>query len=279
MGSMVGNGRQNVMSDQTEQARAIESGELAATPARSRRRFGRRALMLGAAATGAGVAASLAGGAGAEAAPDGSGAVQLGKNNSTHSTTQVITRGGSGLKGQTYASGQSGVVGFDTSTASGGHGVYGHSIHGFGILGISEHSSGIVGQNTTAGQSGVAGIDMTPGSGGHGVFGQSSKGDAVYCTSENGNALHCSSSKGNALFVEGKAKFSNSGVTDVPAHKKTLTISNGTVTPGSIVLATIQKPQSGVYIEAAEPGSGSFTITLSAAPSGPLPIGWMILVH
>jgi hypothetical protein len=235
--------------------------------------------MLGAAATGAGVAASIAGGAGAEAAPEGSGAVQLGKNNSTNATTQVITHGGDGLKGQTYASSHSGVVGYDTSTSAGGHGVYGRSIHGFGILGISEKSSGIVGQNTSVGQSGVAGIDMTPTAGGHGVFGQSSKGDAIFCTSENGNALHCTSPKGTALLVEGKAKFSNSGVTNVPSHQTTVTISNSSVTPTSIVLATIQKPQSGVYIEAAQPGSGSFTITLNKAPSGPLPIGWMILVH
>jgi hypothetical protein len=270
------------MSDQSDQARAIESDEQGATPAspaRGRRRFGRRALMLGAAATGAGVAASIAGGAAAEAAPDASGAVLLGKDNSAKATTQVITRGGDGVKGQTFASGHSGVVGFDTSTASTGHGVYGHSIHGIGILGISEHSSGIVGQNTTVGKSGVAGIDMTPGAGGHGLFGQSSKGDAIFGTSENGAAVHCTSPKGMALNVEGRAKFSNSGVTSVPAHQKTVTISNASVTPTSIVLATIQKPQSGVYIEAAEPGSGSFTVTLSASPSSSLPIGWMILVH
>ncbi len=254
--------------------------QISTSPAmRSRRRFGRRALMFGAATTGAGVAAALAGGATAQAEPAGSSAVLLGKDNSTRSTTQVITRGGDGLKGQTYARDHSGVVGFDTSTASGGHGVYGRSVHGFGILGISEHGTGIVGQNSTAGQSGVAGIDLTSGSGGRGLFGQSSKGDAIFCTSENGNALHCTSPKGTALVVEGKAKFSNSGVTNVPAHQKTVKITNGSVTPESIVLATIQKPQGGVYIEAAEPGAGSFTITLSASPSSPLPIGWMILVH
>jgi hypothetical protein len=274
------------MSDHSAQRRAMESegseGKAQTLPnpaVRSRRRFGRRALMLGAATTGAGVAATLAGGASAQAEPAGSAAVLLGKNNSAKSTTQVITRGGDGLKGQTYARDHSGVTGFDTSSASGGHGVYGRSVHGFGILGISEHGTGIVGQNSTAGQSGVAGIDMTAGSGGRGLFGQSSKGDAVFCTSESGTALHCTSPKGTALLVDGKAKFSNSGVTNVPAHHRTVKVTNGSVTPESIVLATIQKPQSGVYIEAAEPAAGSFTITLSAGPSSPLPIGWMILVH
>ena len=271
------------MSDQSDRARAIESDEVAATPAspaaRERRRFGRRALIFGAAATGAGVAATIAGGAAAEAAPAGSGAVQLGKNNSTNATTQVITHGGDGLKGQTFASGHSGIVGFDTSSASTGHGVYGNSMHGIGVLGISQHSTGVVGQTSTSGKSGVAGIDQTPGKGAHGLFGQSPKGDAVFATSESGNGLHCTSQKGTALLVEGKAKFSNSGVTSVPSHQTTVTVHNSSVTPTSIVLATIQKPQSGVYIEAAQPGSGSFTITLSQAPSGSLPVGWMILDH
>jgi hypothetical protein len=269
------------MSDPSDQASAIESDEQAATPAspvRGRRRFGRRALMLGAAASGAGVAASIAGGAGAEAAPEASGAVQLGKSNAAKATTQVITKGGDGLKGQTSATNHSGIVGFDVSSAFGGHGVYGHSIHGVAILGISQHHTAIVGQTTTAGQSGVAGIDMTSGPGAHALFGQSSKGDAVFGTSESGNALHGTSGKGTALVVEGKAKFSTSGVTNVPAHQKTVTISNGHCTPTSIVLATIQKP-SGVSIEAAEPGSGSFTITLTGTPSSAVPIGWIILDH
>jgi hypothetical protein len=269
------NGRQNVMRDQSGQRSEI-TPDADARAGRGRRRFGRRALMLGAAATGAGVAASLAGGT-AEAAPDSSGAVLLGKDNSTRSTTQVITRGGSGLKGQTYASGQSGVVGFDTSTEKGGHGVYGRSIHGFGILGISEHSTGIVGQNTTPGQSGVAGIDLAPGKGGSGLFGQSHGGDAILATSENGNALHCTSQHGTALLVEGKAKFSYSGVTSVPRGHKTVTVTHGGVTSSSIVIATIQKPQSGISIEGAEPGAGSFTITLTGSPSASVPVGWIIL--
>lgn len=92
--------------------------------------------MLGAAATGAGVVASVA-----EAASGKQPAVLLGKANSAHVTTQVITRAGDGIKGQTFATGHSGVVGFDTSTTSSGHGLYGHSIHGLGVLGISQHST------------------------------------------------------------------------------------------------------------------------------------------
>jgi hypothetical protein len=296
------------MSDQSEQTRAIESDAWAAqamladqaVPASqagtgreagpaddtgsarpSRRRFGRRLLMLGAAATGAGVAASLTSGAAADAAPDGSTAgstaVKLGQYNTAHATTQVTTRSGSGLVGQTFAAGQSGVVGFDTSTASDAHGVYGRSIHGFGVLGISEHSSGVVGQTSTAGAAGVSGIDLAPIVGARGLFGQSHVGDALYATSANGNAVHAWSSNGNALLVEGRAKFGYSGVANVPSGQQSVTVSRQGVTPSDIVLATIQKPQHGIYVEGAEAGTNSFTITLSGKPSGSLPIGWIIL--
>jgi hypothetical protein len=270
------------MSDQSEQAHAIASDAEVAAPSladlgRRGRRFGRRALMLGAAAAGAGAAASIAGGSAADAAPDGSSAVLLGKNNSTNSTTQVITRGGDGLKGQTFANNHSGVTGYDTSKGSQGHGVYGRSTNGIGVLGISDHSSGIVGQNVTPGKSGVAGIDMTPGSGGHGLFGQSSKGDAMFATSENGNAVHCTSAKGTALLVEGKTKFSTSGLSFVSNGHATATVSHSSVTSSSIILATIQKPESGIYIEGVEASNGSFTITLSNKPSAALPVGWFII--
>lgn len=131
------------MSDQPGQASGIDPVTDRGQAALSRR-FGRRTLMLGAAATGAGVAASVAGGGAAQAAGKQS-AVLLGKSNSAHGTTQVITRVGDGLKGQTFAPGHSGVVGLDASTKSTGHGLYGNSIHGLGVLGISQHGTGITG--------------------------------------------------------------------------------------------------------------------------------------
>ena len=210
--------------------------------------------MLGAAAAGAGVAASLAGGSLAEAAPDAGSAVQLGKSNSAKATTQVITKGGDGLKGQTSATNHSGIVGFDTSSGTGGHGVYGNSVHGDGVLGISAHKTGVVGQGSTVGQSGVAGIDVTPTTGGHGLFGQSQHGDGLYATSPNGVALRGQSAHGLALHVEGKAKFANSGVVTVPSGHKTANVNVPGLTSSNIVLATIQNPQSGIFIEGAAAG-------------------------
>jgi hypothetical protein len=265
----------NVMSDESGQARGTgQPGDDAPTAAG---RFGRRALMLGAAATGAGVAATMAGGGIAEAAPDGPSAVLLGRSNSAHGSTQVITKAGNGLLGQTSANGQSGVVGFDTSTARNGHGLYGHSIHGFGVRGISQRSTGVVGQGSTVGQSGVAGIDLTPTTGAHGLFGQSQHGDALFATSTHGVAVRGQSAHGLALHVQGKAKFSHSGVATIASGHKSVTVNLPGVTASNIVLATIQNPQDGISMAGAQAGSGSFTIMLNKSSASSVKVGWMVL--
>lgn len=263
------------MSDQSGQARATEPA--ADSRSSALRRLGRRALMLGAAASGAGVAASMAGAGPAEAAGGAQKPVLLGKYNPARSTTQVITRGGSGLLGQTYAQDQSGVVGFDTSAASGGHGVYGHSIHGAGVLGISQRGAGVVGQGSSVGQSGVAGVDITPVTGAHGVFAQSRHGDGLYATSPNGTAIRGSSAHGLALHVQGRAKFSQSGVATVANGHTSVTVSLPGVEPSDIVLATIQRPHGGLAVAGAQAGSGSFTITLTGPAKSGVPVGWMVL--
>jgi hypothetical protein len=286
-------------------------------------RHGRRTLMRGTAAAGAGVVASLALGGLAEAQPDGSGPVSLGKANLADATTSVNAKSGTGLEGRTRSSGQSGVSGFDDTTEPGAYGVYGRSKRGHGVLGISEQGSGIVGQASVSGQSGVAGIDLTPGPGGHGtygqsnygfgvfgfsyhgtgvvgqghgtgqsgvagidissasdcrgVFGQSHHGTAVYATTTDGTAVLASSSGGIALDVRGPAKFSNSGITTVPAGDSSITVTAAGVTASSIVLATIQAPQSGIHIEGATPAAGSFTITLSGKAASDLAIGWLAI--
>jgi hypothetical protein len=264
----------DMMSDQSEHPAAIEpvaGGE--APPAT--RRSGRRAVMLGAAATGAGLAAMLAGGAAAEAAPDSSAAVRLGKSNSADATTQILTKGGDGLKAQTSAADHAGLNGVNTSPSPSGHGVYGVSSYGTGILGIGEHGNGVVGQTNGPGKSAVSGIDAS--SGGNGVFGQSATGKAVWGSSQHGTGVHASSEHGIALQVNGRARFTNSGVIVVPSGHKSVTHSFPGVSEETIVLATIQTPQSGLFIEGAQAGSGSFTLTFSKKTSGTLRVGWMLL--
>src|SRR5215475_6950367 len=87
------NGRQKHMSERSGQDRKIDSAKDADTASLAGR-FGRRALMLGAAAAGAGAAASLVGGV-AEAAP--ASGIVLGKNNTTSGSTIVTSKKGTGF--------------------------------------------------------------------------------------------------------------------------------------------------------------------------------------
>src|SRR5215472_13355819 len=148
-------GRQDVMTDQPERASEIDqSGDRA--PGSLPARYGRRALMLGAAATGAGVAASLVGSGLAEAAPDASPPVLLGKTNTTSGTTIVASGSGTGLFGHAHTAGQAGVKGFDTSSGKKGFGVYGQSVNGVGVNGISKNNNGVAGNTSAIGFSGVS---------------------------------------------------------------------------------------------------------------------------
>lgn len=299
------------MSDRPERANNIDQRGVK-TPETLPARYGRRAVMLGAATAGAGVAANLVGGGVGEAATDVSLPVLLGKSNTTSGTTTVTSRLHTGLSGHAQVNNQAGVAGFNTGAGINSFGVLGHSVHGTGVNGVSQHSNGIVGNAATVGFSGVAGIDFCKTKGAQGVYGQSNLGDAVLgvsfggtgvvghsrtpgqsgvfgqdaaphggngvsAQSHNGTALFATSVKGVALHVDGRARFKNSGVAAVSAGQRTKTVSVPGMTASSLVLATIQDPQNGVFIEGAKPAAGSFTITLSKNAASSLPVAWFVL--
>lgn len=297
------------MSNRSEQARKIDSandGESAPLAGR----FGRRALMLGAAAAGAGAAASLVGGT-AEAAP--TSGIALNKTTTTSGSTVLISKKGTGFSGHTSTHGQAGISGIDKNTVKGSFGLLGESDHGTGILGLSHGGDGITGQTVTKGKSGVAGLDFSKDEGAHGVYGQSNLGvgvfgisfgdngifgqsqtvgksavvgvdllkkaggNAVFAQSHHGTAVAALSDAGVALHVEGRAKFKNSGTASVPAGQNSVKVTVGGLTTANIVLATIQNPQAGVFIEGAQPGAGSFTITLSKKAPSAVHVGWFVI--
>jgi hypothetical protein len=220
-------------------------------------RYGRRALILGAAAAGAGLAADLVAGGTAEAAPDSSPPVLLGKINIASGSTVVGSQHANGLEGHTHTGGRSGVSGIDFNKKKGSNGVYGQTNHGVGVYGIAlGGGNGVVGRSNTSGFSGVIGQDAAP-SGGTALLGQSSH--------------------GLALHTEGRVKMSTSGVATVPAGQRTATVPHAGMTASSKVFVTIQQAQSGVHIEGAEPGEESFTLTLSKSPSASLRVAWFVL--
>lgn len=112
----------------------------------------------------------------------------------------------------------------------------------------------------------ASGRDKAP-KGGHGVIARS----------EHGTGLLTASTLGIALQVDGKAKFSNSGVAKVPSGTRTVKVSHAGVDSSSIIMATIQSPQSGVYLEGAQAGQGVITFTLSKNATGSVPVGYLIL--
>jgi hypothetical protein len=243
---------------------------------RWRVRYGRRAVLAGAAAAGAGAMASLAAGTGVAQAA--SNPVELGETNSTSGTTEVISSSATGLQGQTSTQGASGVAGLDTAGISGSHGVYGRSLNGTGVYG--KLGTGAV-PPAVSESAGVAGYDAT-GDVNIGVYGYSGTGYGVYAYSDSGIALQVDGpaefSAGGSVYLSGQLHYAGAGVATVPKGKKTVIVKDvGLVFTDSMVLATIQQAQSGVYIEAAQPGTGKITITLSQAAKSDLPVAWFVV--
>ncbi len=143
--------------------------------------------MLGAVATGTGLAAGLvASPSPADAANRQGQAVLLGQNgrnaNTATGTTQIDTTSGDGLQAHTTGDSSShGILG----TATKGTGVLGSSIAGHGVLGSSTRGIGVFGETLGNGGYGVCGIDASRG-GGSGVVGTSTEGDGVFGSSTYG---------------------------------------------------------------------------------------------
>jgi hypothetical protein len=242
------------MGEQARSDRSAGAGGRERAAGAGRGGYGRRAVLAGAAAAGVGAVAGLAGGTGAAQAADGS-PVELGETNHASATTWVITSSGTGLAGRTSTAHASGVAGIDDGGTGTGNGVYGRSTTGTGVYGTSADGQGVLGASTV----------------GYGVFGTSGvHGVGVVAANENLNG-------GLALQVIGQAEFTTTGVVTVKKGHSSVTVSASWVSSEMIVLATIQELQAGVYLAAAKPGSGKFTISLNKAATADLPVGWFVI--
>ena len=134
-------------------------------------------------------------------------------------------------------------VGFGASVADAGTGLSGSASTGVGVLG----------QSTTAG-AGVRG------------------------TSTSGIGVHASApTTGVALQVTGRAKFSRSGRASISAGKAHRTVIVTGMTTSNLVIATLQTRRTGVYVAAAVPSAGKFTIYLNKAVSATTYVAFFIL--
>jgi hypothetical protein len=155
------------------------------------RELDRRALLLGAAAAGAGVATLAAGAGTADALPVQY--VRLASESLAATTTWIQTTAGIGFLG--VQDNPSGLLASTSLVA----GVAGDSDAVDGVLGVSSAANGVHGISSANGASGVLGDD-TSATGGYGVQGESANGVGVLASSANGTALK----------VEGPAQLTGS---------------------------------------------------------------------
>jgi hypothetical protein len=109
------------------------------------------------------------------------------------------------------------------------------------------------------------------------VAGSSASGVGVAGASTSGTGVKASSTSGTALSVVGKAKFSRSGSASVGQGGKSKTVTVPGMKSTSLVLATLQTSVTGVYIAAAVPASGKFTVHLNKNTPAAAKFAWFVL--
>jgi hypothetical protein len=133
--------------------------------------------------------------------------------------------------------------------------------------------------NQGAGPSGTVGLALgiSAAGGSSGLSASSGSGVGVSGSSGSGTGVVASSTSGTALSVQGKAHFSRSGSSSVAQGSKTKTVNVSGMTASSLVLVTLQTSVSGVYVTAAVPGSGKFTVHLNKNTPAATKFAWFVL--
>ena len=80
-----------------------------------------------------------------------------------------------------------------------------------------------------------------------------------------------------ALRVQGKAVFSRSGRTSITAGHSSRSVTLAGTTTSSLVIATLQTHRTGIYVAAAVPASGKFTIYLNKAVTATTYVAYFVL--
>jgi hypothetical protein len=122
--------------------------------------------------------------------------------------------------------------------------------------------------------SSMDGIAVKGLSGNHGVglYGNSYHGIAVHAETED-------QSDGMALFVDGRARFTRSGVATIPAGSDRIDVSVPYLFATSLVLATLQQFRSGIHIASAtpKPETSTVTIRLNGTVTMATKVAWQVL--
>jgi hypothetical protein len=112
-----------------------------------------------------------------------------------------------------------------------------------------------------------------------GVYGQNyGHGNGVAGRADHGVGVLAASKHRTALAVDGKASFSRSGLSIVPAGKTSRVVQGITLTSKSFVIATVQD-ETDVAVKAVVRDliNNSFTIVLTKPATFNTPVGWFVL--
>jgi hypothetical protein len=228
----------------------------------------RRAVLTGAAAGAAAVAAQAIGSP-AQAA-DGDPLI-LGEENSA-STKTVLT---------VEAAGTSDAAVEVTNTGACGTGLVARSTResGVGLIGMGGTTS-VSGTSRHPNGPGVYGECNTGSSNDRGIVGRAAVGQGVAGYTDTGTGLFGTAFQGGkALEINGRAFFSRSGQLSIPAKKTSVIKTGVALTSESLVLATLQENIKGVWIKAAVPNvaENSFEIFLNKKPKRTVTVAWFIV--
>lgn len=170
------------------------------------------------------------------------------------STVAGIT---AGVLGQTSAEGSPGVLGLGGDVGVEGGGIIGmFAVGTTGVVGIAD-GLGPPGQFGTGVYGYAGGLPPAPPSN-----------VGVYARGDGGTT---------ALRVQGKAVFSRSGRAAVSAGQSSKVVTMAGVTSTSLVLVTLRTRRSGVYVAAAVPAAGKFTVYLNKAVTATTYFAYLVL--
>jgi len=152
----------------------------------------------------------------------------------------------------------------------GGAGVEGTSDSGPGLFGFSASGRGVKG----AGRIGIQGDVGPTQTAVHGFVGPTAAplpptGVAIVAQAADSSFV--------ALHVKGRAKFDRSGVLTVGSNTASVTKSLAGVTSSSLVLAVLAEDLAGIWVRAAVPAAGSFTIHLNKPVANAATVTWFVL--
>ena len=208
-----------------------------------------------------------------------------GHNTAATDTTITLQSGGTAFVGRSDSG--SGVGGLSYS----GVGVYGYSTLSNGVDGTSAASaaSGVYGENINHGY-GVAGRSNSPPLGAGGVFAAATLGDntadgvGVWGVSAHGIGVFADAANPDAVAFKanGLTQFARSGRLSIAVGKSSASpLFSVRVDAGTLVLATLQRNQAGLWVQSAvpNPAANSFTITLNKAVTGlvPMKVAWFLV--